>query len=196
MENRRERERGNELIYYIGDLHFGHENVIKFDHRPFNSVEEMDKALIERWNQKVNSEDLVYVVGDFAYRNEKPFDWYLRQLKGKKYLIVGNHDGELWKDSTAMSYFEGVDRQNVLCQGRRQAPLYLSLSPGRVVWNVLGNVYVYGHIHNSTDATFQFMKTLDRAFNCGVAINGYEPITFQELERNNVAFKQNAKRDE
>lgn len=35
------------MIYYIGDLHFGHENVIKFDHRPFGSVEEMDKALIQ-----------------------------------------------------------------------------------------------------------------------------------------------------
>ena len=87
-----------------------HENVIRFDHRPFDSVEEMDKALIALWNRKVNSEDLVYVVGDFAYRNEKPFDWYLRQLKGKKYLIVGNHDGKLWKDSIAMSYFEGVDK--------------------------------------------------------------------------------------
>lgn len=68
------------MIYYIGDLHFGHENVIKFDRRPFSSVEEMDKTLIERWNRKVSKEDVVYVVGDFAYRNEKPFSWYLRQL--------------------------------------------------------------------------------------------------------------------
>lgn len=34
------------------------------------------------------------------------------------------------------------------------------------------------------------MRTLDRAFNCGAAVNGYAPVTFHELERNNVAFKQ------
>ena len=180
------------MIYYVGDLHFGHENVIKFDHRPFNSIEEMDKALIERWNRKVNSEDLVYVVGDFAYRNEKPFDWYLQQLKGKKYLIVGNHDGKLLEDPIAMSYFDGVDK---MCHekdsGRHICICHYPLAE----WNGMyrGTYHVYGHIHNSTNATFQFMRTLDRAFNCGVAINGYEPVTFQELERNNLAFKQSNK---
>ena len=58
-----------------------------------------------------------------------------------------------------------------------------------------GTYHVYGHIHNSTDATFQFMRTLDRALNCGVAVNGYEPVTFQELERNNVTFKQSSAKE-
>ena len=28
-------------IFFTGDLHFGHANVIAFDNRPFESVEEM-----------------------------------------------------------------------------------------------------------------------------------------------------------
>ena len=181
------------MIYYVGDLHFGHQSAIKFDNRPFSSVEEMDQILIELWNKKIGNKDLVYVVGDFAYRNTKSFDWYLKQLKGKKYLIIGNHDNKLLKDSTAISYFEGVDKMcHVKDDGKNICICHYPLAE----WNGMyhGTYHVYGHIHNSTNATFQFMRTLDRALNCGVAINGYAPVTFQEMEKNNFVFKKNIKR--
>lgn len=41
------------MIYYISDLHFGHRAVIGFDHRPYETVEEMDRALIDNWNSRV-----------------------------------------------------------------------------------------------------------------------------------------------
>lgn len=46
------------VIYFTADMHFGHENVIKFDNRPFKSLEEMDEELIKRWNNKVGKADL------------------------------------------------------------------------------------------------------------------------------------------
>lgn len=55
-------------VFFTGDLHFGHENVLKFDNRPFTTVEEMDAELIRRWNNKVSNEDLVYVLGDMIWR--------------------------------------------------------------------------------------------------------------------------------
>ena len=39
-------------IFFTGDLHFGHANVIAFDNRPFKTVEEMDAELIRRWKQQ------------------------------------------------------------------------------------------------------------------------------------------------
>ena len=42
-------------IYFTSDNHFGHEGVIRFDNRPFASVEEMDAEMIRRWNAKVTS---------------------------------------------------------------------------------------------------------------------------------------------
>ena len=36
--------------FYIADWHYGHENVLAFDNRPFKDVQEMNAALIERWN--------------------------------------------------------------------------------------------------------------------------------------------------
>ena len=57
------------MIYYIGDMHLGHENVIKYDNRPFATIEEMDATLIDNWNRVVTEEDHVYILGDFCPRS-------------------------------------------------------------------------------------------------------------------------------
>ena len=55
----------------ISDLHFGHRNVLEMCQHPFASIEEMEKTLIGLWNKKVPEEDDVYIIGDFAYRNDR-----------------------------------------------------------------------------------------------------------------------------
>ena len=40
--------------FFIADTHFGHENALAFDNRPFRTIEEHDKALIENWNNAVS----------------------------------------------------------------------------------------------------------------------------------------------
>lgn len=59
-------------IYYTGDLHFGHFNAIKYDCRPWPDVETMAEGLIERWNARVQDDDLVYVLGDVCFRSKYP----------------------------------------------------------------------------------------------------------------------------
>lgn len=78
---------------FTGDLHLGHENVIKFDNRPFETVEEMDAELIRRWNNKVGKGDLVYVLGDIIWkaRNDDAPS-LIKSLNGQIILIKGNHD--------------------------------------------------------------------------------------------------------
>lgn len=98
------------MILYTADLHFGHRSVIEFDNGPFADVEEMDHALIRLWNHRVSEEDHVYIIGDFAYRNEKSEEWYLRQLKGHKYLVIGNHDRKILNNPAALGCLEKVDK--------------------------------------------------------------------------------------
>ena len=85
------------MNFYIADMHLGHKNVLKFDNRPFESVTEMDMVLLENWNRRVSHDDDVYILGDMCYHSEHSPAWYLKQLKGKKHVIQGNHDGVILK---------------------------------------------------------------------------------------------------
>lgn len=79
------------MIYFISDTHFGHKNIIKYCNRPFDSVDHMNRKLTENWNSVVQSDDLVYHVGDFSLGNNPSS--YFSPLQGKKFLVKGNHDG-------------------------------------------------------------------------------------------------------
>lgn len=79
-------------IFYIADTHFGHANIIQFDKRPFATVAEMDAALIANWNNNVQKQDTVYILGDFCWNREPRWIEILDQLRGEKILIRGNHD--------------------------------------------------------------------------------------------------------
>ena len=79
------------MKYYISDLHIGHSKVINFDSRPFFTLDEMHETIITNWNNVVDRSDDVYILGDFAWKNDIGVE-VLKQLKGRKYLILGNHD--------------------------------------------------------------------------------------------------------
>ena len=84
-------------VFLISDLHFGHKNIIGFTSRGrmVRSIEEHDELLIENWNAEVNKHDVVYVLGDVAWRSESA-EKCLPRLRGKKFLVSGNHDVWRW----------------------------------------------------------------------------------------------------
>lgn len=97
------------MNYFTSDLHLGHRNIIRLCNRPFATIEEMDETLIRNWNAKVTNGDTVYILGDLLFRNEKPAEEYLKQLKGKKHLIIGNHDRDWVKKCNLEDFFESVN---------------------------------------------------------------------------------------
>ena len=83
--------------FLISDTHFGHEKtctVFKREDgsplRPFASAEEMDEAMVSRWNDRVRPNDKVYHLGDVVINRK--FLHILDRLNGDKVLIKGNHD--------------------------------------------------------------------------------------------------------
>lgn len=108
------------MIFFTSDLHLGHENCIRLCNRPFSSIEEMDETLIENWNHKVTGKDTVYILGDLIYRSQKPPEEYLRRLRGKKHLILGNHDRGWIRSCQTEQFFESVNNLLYVADGKRQ----------------------------------------------------------------------------
>lgn len=79
--------------FFTSDLHFSHNNIIEYYDRPYESIEEMNDAIINQWNSQVNPSDDVYFLGDFGINKKKAIDAELvNKLNGTKYIILGNHD--------------------------------------------------------------------------------------------------------
>ena len=47
-------------IWFTSDTHFAHENIMKYCNRPFKTIEEHDRELIKRWNEKIGKNDIVF----------------------------------------------------------------------------------------------------------------------------------------
>lgn len=79
-------------VYVISDTHFGHKKIIEFEAttRPFATIEEHDRTLVERWNARVNPKDTVWHLGDVFFG--KDGHHVLAALNGRKKLVMGNHD--------------------------------------------------------------------------------------------------------
>jgi calcineurin-like phosphoesterase family protein len=86
------------VVYVIADLHFGHKRVEDF--RPFGSVKNHDDELIKRWNNTVNNNDTVWVLGDVAFPKEALHK--VTYLKGIKKLVLGNHDNRPTQEYLAL----------------------------------------------------------------------------------------------
>ena len=54
-------------IFFTSDTHFWHVNIIKYCNRPFETIEEMNETIIEKWNSKISKDDIVFNLGDFAF---------------------------------------------------------------------------------------------------------------------------------
>lgn len=77
--------------WFTSDLHFGHNNVIRYCNRPYKELHEMNVAMTNIWNETIKPGDLVYVIGDFSLSKRLSQEMVPR-LNGDKILIVGNHD--------------------------------------------------------------------------------------------------------
>lgn len=151
------------MRFYIADNHFFHKNmVIRMDKRPFNSVEEMNEHMIEKWNSRVRKNDEVVILGDFSFGNIEQTSKLLNRLNGRLYLIRGNHDKVIdradfdtsrfnWiKDYAEMHDSEdGIRRKVILCH----YPIMMYNGQYRVAEDGTTNkVYMLcGHIHDTHD---------------------------------------------
>ena len=139
------------MIYLYGDPHLGHHNILRLANRPFKSVLEMNEALIANYNNMISPADEVYFVGDVAYKCSTAIVLdILDRLKGKKYLIQGNHDRKYLKDDRFVKKFEWVDKRIEMVYSKR---LYVIDHYPIHSWNGMfrGSANLHGHCHGKVN---------------------------------------------
>jgi calcineurin-like phosphoesterase family protein len=78
--------------------------------RPWDDPQEMDEAMIERWNERVRPNDKVYHLGDVVINRKSLVT--LARLNGDKVLIRGNHD--IFRDDEYRKYFRELRAYHVM----------------------------------------------------------------------------------
>jgi len=166
--------------YFTADLHLGHFNIIKYCNRPFKTLEQMNVTLIRNWNSRVKSEDVVYHVGDFCFRNSPggksgegevlKAEHYVKQLNGRIVFIKGNHDRN-------NSMKTDIER---LVIGYAKHRINLVHLPDMA--DVGYELNFVGHVHEQwkfkrVRIGFSFTDLI----NVGVDVNKFMPRTFEEL---------------
>lgn len=175
--------------FYISDWHYGHENIIKFDNRPFSSVENMNEVLIDKWNTVVAKGDTVYVIGDMFWCKQDEAVEVLKILNGQKILIKGNHDR--YNGANFVHQFDQICEYKEIDDNGNK--IVLCHYPIPCFKNHYYNWYhFYGHVHNGFE--WNMMEADRRAmtelysmpcnmYNVGAMMPymDYKPRTFGEI---------------
>jgi calcineurin-like phosphoesterase family protein len=108
----------------------------------------MNEELIKRWNAVVKKGDIIYHLGDFAWRGVPgtvtDVESILQRLNGQKFLIIGTHDAEAirlrkyWCQQILMKEVD-IDGQHIVMGHYAQR-----------VWSRshFGSLHLFGHSHN------------------------------------------------
>ena len=179
-------------IFFTSDTHFGHANIMKYCKRPFETVEEMDQAIIDNWNSVVRPEDIVFHLGDFGFCGSLRLREIVDQLNGKIYLITGNHDRKMLKDGTIKS-FEFVGPELYITVNNQR--IYLNHKPylcfdgsyGRKdktwTWQLFGHVHSGPLVGDSGLDINRLRMLFPTQYDVGVDNNSFTPISFGEVEQ-------------
>lgn len=175
------------MRHFTSDLHFGHKNVIGFCNRPFESVEDMEQKLINNWNDYVSQTDEIYILGDMFFCGSIKAKEILKQLNGKKILILGNHDWGKIKKHRSEEFGLSMIIDS-MCIRIGKYDVKLSHFPYKGAgdhtegeerfhdkrYDDDGGWLLHGHVHNA-------WRTKEKQINVGVDVWDYCPVSENKI---------------
>ena len=185
-------ENNKQNVYFTSDFHLFHKNVIRFDNRPFNNVDEMHVAIEESWNEVVQPKDIVIYLGDlsFARREEKKYvTELLNRLNGTIHFVLGNHDKyfeikEMSRFASVQDYLEVRIKHFDDKTDKVVETLFCCMHYPIYSWNKShhGSFMVHGHshgnLHHGEDASFYDNS---RVIDVGCMLHNYKPISYSDV---------------
>lgn len=175
-------------VYFTSDLHVDHNNIIKYSPRTrghFGSLAEMNEAIRTGWNDTVDDNDTVYVLGDVSFqKNKDEARAFIKSLRGHKHLILGNHDQVIKK--YCLDLFESVHDLRRVTFDDPSAP--------RGRWEVVmchypivswdkrhhGSIHAHGHCHGTLVLPGDLQSNM---FDVGLDNPdwGFKPVSLKQL---------------
>ncbi len=157
--------------YLISDTHFDHNNIIKYENRPFKSVQDMNHYLIKSWNEHVSESDVIIHMGDFSMATQERTEEIISKLNGNIILLRGNHDqGTISEYTFPYPYVESMTTQHngykyYCCHNKDNIPSYWKH------WKLVG------HQHSN----IPFIDYENKTINVSVEVIDYKPLSFEKL---------------
>ncbi len=163
--------------FFVSDMHFGHNNIIKYCNRPYTNVETMDDALVQNWNHIVGPHDTVYHLGDWAFHNYER----IGELRGRIISIPGNHDQE--REKKILPFLaNGFTEEIHYLKINKELRFVLCHYPLET-WNRHFKFHLHGHTHGMTgDGYSGYRGNIPNRLDVGIdAIKLYRPIHLEEV---------------
>ena len=157
--------------FFTGDTHFGDLRVLRFDHRPFPTLEAHDTALVARWNEAVGPDDTVFHLGDFALGpGPERVAELLASLRGRKHLVVGNNDDAATLAQPAWASVRHY--AEIVVDGRALVLCHYAFR----TWNGMGRgaLDLHGHSHGK-------LTPIPKQYDVGVDAQGFRPVRLDEI---------------
>lgn len=170
------------MIYFTSDTHFNHLNVLAYEpeSRPFSNIEEMNEAIIERWNSVVSPEDEVYHLGDFFMGKLTDIEPILNRLNGKITLIRGNHDQKNRIKIYEEHGIEVKDLEYIKYKGRFFILCHFPIASEEFMRMVINDnsevVNLYGHVHSNAPKGY-----VNGTYHVGMDTNNLTPISIEQV---------------
>lgn len=170
------------MIWFTSDLHFCHNNILNYepDSRPFNTIEEMNETLVQKWNDKVSAKDTVYVLGDLSMGRVEAAIEYIKRLNGKIILIRGNHDTPKRIEAYKEIGIEVHDIFYLPYKGRYFILCHFPIANEEFIRMVIEDnsevVNLYGHVHSNAPVGYK-----DGTYHVGVDTNRLAPISIEQI---------------
>lgn len=172
--------------FFSSDLHLNHFNIVNYCHRPFETRQEMNKALIDNWNSVVPDDGIVVCCGDFTlikHPDLRKYEKLASKLNGRILLVRGNHDRVplVIEDNPNSKFVAIVD----------MAMLYIDnvkiLATHYPLLAYPADYQVFGHIHTLSDGMCYGVdadvnnRLRNTQYDVGVDQNNYTPISYRQL---------------
>lgn len=161
-------------IFLTADTHFGHSKIWDtWGHRK----EGFEEEVIENWNVVVGKHDVLLHLGDLTLTNKEKTIGWTSQLRGRKYLIRGNHDSgsDTWYRDCG---FEVIPNAYQRFGQKDGSYIHVLFTHEPVLGLLKGWFNIHGHLHGDKH---RGIDTTPSHYDVGMDACGLKPVKLSEI---------------